>query len=352
MASQTLPFALAAPAVAVVLAVALPQTQARKPAPRKPAARAGWLNVTRNLAPGKWLRGGITYLTAVPGKNAFVAGVAGRGLWKSVNGGVTWTEMGDRGQITFRPVHITFDPKNPDVFWTTGNMGDGIFKTTNGGLTFEKLTDRAGDCICVDFSDAERRTLLTSDYLKTNALYVSVSGGRSWHSLADSIPPGCEFQSRACFAADGAILAFSSGARKGIYRSKDLGRTWIQVSSYAPDLSFQPRFGRDNAIYWAGEGFLLVSHDDGKTWTRKPAPISTAPVILPDGQLVASRKNQMVVSRNDGDTWTALGPPIPIDANRGIAYNEASKAFMAAEGSGSWNPNDTNRRDNLIYRWP
>jgi photosystem II stability/assembly factor-like uncharacterized protein len=260
--------------------------------------------------------------------------------------------MGDPGQITFRPVQVTFDPKNPDVFWTTGNMGPGIFKTTNGGLTFEKLTDRAGDCISVDFSDPDRRTLLTSDYLKPNALYVSVSGGRSWHSLEDTIPPGCQFQPRACFAADGAILAWSTGARTGIYRSKDLGRTWVQVSPYAPFITFQPRLGRDNSIYWAGEGYLLISHDDGKSWTRKAAPISTAPVILPDGNLVAARKNQMVVSRNDGDTWSPLGPPIPIEADRGVAYNDATKAFLAGEGSGSWNPNDTNRRDNLLYRWP
>ena len=59
-----------------------------------PSLRAQWVNVTANLAGLPSECGNMCLLSAVPGQDRIIAGIAKRGLWQTTDGGATWTALG------------------------------------------------------------------------------------------------------------------------------------------------------------------------------------------------------------------------------------------------------------------
>lgn len=165
-----------------------------------PAFQAGaWVNATGNLAKMPSECGNLTILSAVPGSDVIIAGIARRGLWANKSGG-TWAHLGDgegSATITNRPSWITYDPRNPSVFWESGIYnGGGIYQTTNGGHTFQQLGSLShNDYVSVDFRDPERRTLLAGGHEQSRTVHVSVNGGQDWTNVGVNLPAGTNFSS-------------------------------------------------------------------------------------------------------------------------------------------------------------
>src|SRR6478752_6045837 len=77
--------------------------------------------------------------------NEYYFGATGGGLWKTTNGGVTWTAVTD-GQLTSASVGaVAIAPSNPDIVYIgtgeselRGNIaqGDGVYKTADAGKTW------------------------------------------------------------------------------------------------------------------------------------------------------------------------------------------------------------------------
>ena len=74
--------------------------------------------------------------------NLYYIGAAGGGVWKTVNGGATWTPVFEKQDVSAVGA-VTIDPTNENVVWAgTGEAnprndvtyGDGVYKTTDGGL--------------------------------------------------------------------------------------------------------------------------------------------------------------------------------------------------------------------------
>src|SRR5271157_233473 len=126
--------------------------------------------------------------------NIMWAGGATAGVWKTVDGGQTWTSQTD-----FLPVlvlnSLIMDPANPNVLYAgTGEQtqnwrGAGIFKTTDGGQTWNQLPATAtSDFYFVNQLAASKTT--GQIYAATNTgLWASPDGGATW-SLALAAPDG------------------------------------------------------------------------------------------------------------------------------------------------------------------
>src|SRR5580700_7984998 len=76
------------------------------------ARSAEWVDVTNNVGGEKWGAYGVTYVKAVPGSEAVIAGVSECGLWETRDGGANWKKLGG-AEIKNRPGRIVFDPKDP-----------------------------------------------------------------------------------------------------------------------------------------------------------------------------------------------------------------------------------------------
>jgi photosystem II stability/assembly factor-like uncharacterized protein len=111
----------------------------------------------------------------------------GHGVYKSVDGGQTWAPS-NRGMLDYRITAVAIDRADPQVVYAGGDSGD-LFKSTNGGDTWTKLTEalsvqpysapRTIHAILVDPQDANRVFLLGDN----SGLMFSGDGGQSWQLL-------------------------------------------------------------------------------------------------------------------------------------------------------------------------
>lgn len=311
-------------------------------APAQPAIANTWVNVTNNVGGEKWGAYGVTYMKAIPGSNAVIAGVSECGLWITTDGGATWKKLGG-DEIKSRPGRIVFDPQDTDVFWVSGCYGDAPFKTDDGGKTFHRLGRLAhADGIAVDFTDSQRKTLLLGLHEQSQSLQLSTDGGISWVKIGDRLPPDSNHSSDPIILDSKTFLINTAGwkpkATLGIYRSEDAGQTWAAVSDFGP--AGEPLVASDGAIYWQRlwGGGLLKSTDKGKTWAAISRAVKSNPIELPDKRLAGLAGNQIVVSSDGGLTWTNFGPPAPFRPD-GITYSEKGKCFFA------WHLSDNTKMD-------
>ncbi len=134
----------------------------------------------------------------------------GNGLWKSTDAGRTWTRIGLEKSHFIPKVEV--DAKNPDIVYAAaeGRLYDnemdcerGLFKSTDGGRTWTNLgpmPDRGVSDFVLDPRDSDviitasyktlRRAWTYVDRHQGNALYKSVDGGRTWKKLTAGLPQG------------------------------------------------------------------------------------------------------------------------------------------------------------------
>src|SRR6476469_8540341 len=129
-------------ALGILVAASTISTRTQQPGSIDPSLYAGmrW----RSVGPSRGGRS-IAVAGSAARPNEYYFGATGGGLWKTINGGVTWNAMTD-GQITSSSVWaVAVAPSNPDVVYIgmgeselRGNIaqGDGVYKSTDAGKTW------------------------------------------------------------------------------------------------------------------------------------------------------------------------------------------------------------------------
>ena len=113
---------------------------------------AAWVNATGNLANMASECGSLTLLSAVPGSETVIAGVAQKGLWAN-SAGTSWSHLGS---------------------------GAGSDKTTDSASTFHGLGSLFHhDYASVDFTDPNRQTLLARCHEQAQTVYRSTNSGQA-----------------------------------------------------------------------------------------------------------------------------------------------------------------------------
>jgi len=298
-----------------------------------------WVNVTGNLSNIASDCGNLTKLSSVPGSDTIIAGVAIRGLWAN-NSGSTWSHLGagaGSDTITNRPSSIVYDPANSAVFWESGIYDTGgVYKTADSGNTFHQLGSISHiDYVSVDFSDANRRTLLAGGHEQSQTVYRSVDGGQTWSDIGVNLPAGTGFSNSPLIINSQTYVVNTetswSGDSPGIYRTTNAGTTWTKVSSQGPGGA--PLVASNGTIYWPISDSLLKSTDSGSTWTQVGSGISggafqlVPPIELPDRRLVSVGADHLMVSADGGSTWSPIGDTLPY-APVSVVYSRNRQAFF------------------------
>ncbi len=188
--------------------------------------------------------GRVNVVTFNPNNNQELwLGSPSGGLWKSVNGGETWTPFSN----DFRMMGISdivIDPKNTDIMYVaTGDRdaGDtwsyGVLKSTDGGNTWASTNLPSVDRITRILQNQENTNelLVATD----NGVYKTVDGGESWTSTLDGhFIKYMEYKpndSKVIYATDYSYYSVSPVC----YRSDDGGKSFspIKVDGMSSDVS-------------------------------------------------------------------------------------------------------------------
>jgi PKD repeat protein/photosystem II stability/assembly factor-like uncharacterized protein len=249
-------------------------------------------NNNKVMGAGNWTFIGPTYSSNLAGagrlnfiridpnnsQNLFVGSPSG-GLWKSTNGGNSWTTNTDWISPVIGCTDIAIDPSNSNIMYLAtgdGDAGDtysvGLLKSTDGGATWNTTG--------LSYSVANYRQIskLLLDPTNTNTILAATSGG--------------------------------------IYRSTDAGATFTQVQAGAfKDMEFKPN--DYNTVYCCGSEFYK-STDNGQTWTK-----------ITSGLPVATNVSRMAIAVTEADdnyVYLIAGLPQP---------NYGTEGFYRSTNSGT-----------------
>lgn len=232
----------------------------------------------------------------------FYAGTAGGGLWKSTNGAMDWQPVFDTTNVASIGA-VAISPLNKDDVWVgTGEAwprndvlaGNGIYRSVDGGMTWKRrglegtsqiarilIDPRNSDRILVaalgsPFADSDER-----------GVYRSADGGQTWRKTLfvgratgasdialDPAHPDVVYAGMWQFRRNAWHLT-SGGDADGLYKSADGGQTWHALSGNGLPAGQLGRIGlaiapsdpnRIYAVIESTAGILWRSDDGGDRW--------------------------------------------------------------------------------------
>ena len=265
----------------------------------------------------------------------------GDGIYKSADGGKTWTHLGLRdGQQIGR---ILVDPRDPDRVFVAvlghpygANEERGVFRSKDGGKSWEKVLYKDEDTGAKDLAfDPANSQIIYADLWSARqvpwegsisghkgGLFKSTDGGDTWKPLTKGLPTNQEGLGRIGIGVapnDGNRLYAMVDAPQlgGVYRSDDAGESWTRVNDErrvwgrGDDFAWVRVAPNDKDTVYACNTSLYESTDGGKTFT----PIKGAPGgddyhsiwINPENpQIILLGVDQgATISVDGGKTWSS-----------------------------------------------
>ena len=214
-----------------------------------------------------------------------------RGVFRSKDGGKTWEKILSRGNKA-GAIDLILDPGNPSVIyagfwevyrkpWTleSGGPGGGLFKSTDGGDTWTELTRNPGlprgtvGKVGVTVSPANPDRVWAIIEAEDGGVFRSDNAGRTWTKVNEER----RLRQRAWYYtriyADTKNVDTVYILNTGFYKSNDGGRTYssIQVPhGDNHDLWIAP--DDPNRMIESNDGGSNVSYNGGRSWTEQDQP--------------------------------------------------------------------------------
>ncbi|MDB3991619.1 hypothetical protein N9443_00790 [Schleiferiaceae bacterium] len=298
---------------------------------------------------------------------------SGYGLYKSYDGGTNWELL---GLEETRTIHrIIINPENTDeifvgatgVAWGEGPRG--VFKSVDGGMTWNKslfidAKTGAGDLV-MDPSNPKKLIASMWEYRRwpwffksggsSSGLYITYDGGNNWKKMSDKegLPKGDLGRIGLAIAPsnpDKVYALIETGKKNGLYASSNGGKKWYKVSEdeqtgnrpfYYADIRVDPK--NEDRIYslWT---YITRSDDGGKSWNTitpysRVHPDHHAMWINPDNpaHVIEGNDGGMNISYDYGATWyfvenLPLAQFYHINVDDHLPYN----VYGGMQDNGSW----------------
>jgi photosystem II stability/assembly factor-like uncharacterized protein len=314
--------------VALPLTLVVLLSSAVLAADRAPGLDAGVLSGLgiRNIGSAT-MSGRISALAVTRNKKGDVvlyAGAASGGVWKSTDGGTTFTPKFDR-ETAQSIGAVALDPSDPDVVWVgTGeawtrnsvSIGDGIYRSGDGGETWTNL----------GLPESERIVKIEVNPSDGKVVYACVTG-KLWSDSKD----------------------------RGVYRTSDAGKTWSLVlagsnpSTGCGSLTMDPK--NPNTLYaslwdFRRKGWTFRSGGDGPD-----APSGSGLYRTDDG---GAHWTEITQAANTGFPAKPYGriavAVAPSDAKVVYAFVESVKGalYRSADAGATWERRDDSQ--NMVWR--
>lgn len=331
--------------------------------------------------------GRLNVITPDPNdENTVYIGAAAGGVWKTTNGGTSWTPMFDQvGTLPIGTVHL--DPANSQRVWVgtgdknggacAGYFGQGVFLSTDGGQNWQAKNGSGLSSMPLSVVNGIAVSPLNSQIvlaggngvcdasgsLANGGMYRSADGGSSWTKVLSSKVEDIQF-------VPGTATVFATAAGVGLYKSTDGGATWassnngMTIGSGRMRMAIAP--SNNQIMYVLMSSALYRTANGGSSWTLVNSSacegqctynqaLSVHPTN-PDNILVGSIR--FARSTNGGSTLSYLtqgwgtGQQVHQDTHVLVYSHTDGNRFWVGSDGGIWRSDDggsnyTNMNSNL-----
>ncbi len=318
-------------------------------------------------------------VTGVPGKpNLFYFGGTGGGVWKTIDGGRTWSNISD-GFFGGSVGSISVAASDPNVIYVGGgeqtvrgnvSFGYGIWKSEDAGKTWKKSgleTSRHISRIRIhpNNPDIVFASVMGDLFKPTQdrGVYKSTDGGKNWKKVLFSnensgavdlvMDPS---NHRTLFASTWNVRRTpydlsSGGAGSALWKSTDSGETWSNISDAKGlpkgtlgiiGVTVSPlNSEKIYAIIEHEEGGIFSSSDGGKTWSAKSKDRSLRQRAWYYSRLYADTKDEEKLyvvnvsyhkSSDGGKTFSSNDAPHGDHHDMWIAPEDPNRIIMGDDG--------------------
>ena len=260
----------------------------------------------------------------------------GDGVYKSTDAGKTWKHIGLDNTRHISDVII--HPSNPNIIYVAAQGAQygasaerGIYRSLNGGITWEKTLFVNNSTGASDLSmDMKNPSILYAAMWqhrrypwfmesggKDSGLYKSTDGGSTWEQMKEGLPK--EFGkagisvSRANNEMVFAVIE-AEGTKGGVYKSTDAGKKWTQVNKDRINITrswyYMEIFAdtqNENIVYVLNAP-MTKSIDGGKSFKPLPTPHGDNHHLWIDPhnnkRMINSNDGGSNVSNNGGTSWS------------------------------------------------
>ena len=276
----------------------------------------------------------------------FYVGSAHGGIWKTTNAGATFEpQFQDQGLISIGDV--TVSQSNPDLLWVgsgesnnrqSTSWGDGVYKSTDGGKTYTRMglaTSRFINRIVIDPRNNDIVFVAATGSLwgpgGERGVYKTTDGGRSWKQVL-KVDDDTGANDLVMDPTDNRVLYASTYQRRrtpccmngggpgsGLWKSTDAGETWTRIKGGGfPDgplgrIGFDVYRKRSNILYAVIEGPDTANGRGGRGAAAAPDEAPPPPAGRSNVATTVTPATPTGVYRSDdgGTSWKKVNDENP-----------------------------------------
>ncbi len=219
----------------------------------------------------------------------------GDGIYKSLDGGASFTKMGLETSEHIAKILIHPDDSNTiyvaaqGPLWASGGER-GLYKSTDGGQTWNCVLSISPNTGVTDvvFDPRDPETLYAAAYQRRRhvwtlidggpegGLHKSTDGGKTWRTINKGLPAGDKGRIGLAISPINPDVLYAiveaTGSQSGFYRSENRGESWSRRSDYVSNSpQYYQELVADPQVFdrvYSMDVYLQVTEDGGRTFSR------------------------------------------------------------------------------------